>query len=199
MTELTGSIDVLETGPAPPDGICAPFSDTYQAIADSPDTWIEVVPNADEVEWERDIDSMLLSEALSALQAEGLEITPGDYSDMVTLAGPVDGLFLFSFAFDNGYQTNNPLSGVGSGYLTVDFGSTSTEYWGVVQAAVASVSAGTSSVITGTLQGEAAFLIFGEWQDTSTLSGRWYSSELSIGTGCSLLGRGSGTWTAVAP
>ena len=199
VVDLSGSITALEVGPAPPDGICAPFTDTYEPLLSNPDTWIELKPLPDAASWEVDGEGMLLARALETLRSDGLEITPGDYRDMVISPGPVDALFLFSFAFDNGYQSNRSLAGTNSAYQKVELGSTTTEHWGVFEAIPAAFSGGTSSLITGTFRGESAFVVQGEWHAPDRIGGSWFFNEIAIGAGCKLLSTGRGTWAAIAP
>ena len=199
VTELTGSISATETGPAPPEGLCAPFSETYEPVISSPDTWIELIPLASERMWESDIEAMLFQDALDALRAEGLDITPYGNDEVASLPGAADDLFVFSFAFDNGFQTNDSVIGTGTSYLTIELGSTSTEYWGVFDGTYDVVLGGVTSMISGVLSGKSAFKVQGSWQAPDRLTGSWLWSEFSEGTGCKLVGTGQGTWTAVAP
>ena len=132
--ELTGSITTTEEGPAPPAGICAPFSDTYEAAVDSGDTWVGLSATGESV-LDGGSSNDRLRAVLESLYEAGLNIiTFPDWEEPLPTDVPLDkapgAVFVFSFAFDNGYHSNQSLEGLGDPYLEITQRATITAYGG---------------------------------------------------------------------
>ena len=105
---------------------------------------------------------------------------------------------MFSFAFDNGYHSNQSLEGLGDPYLEITQRASITAYGGGFFESANRVRGWSSSSITGTLQGESIFVVEGALLAPDRMGGTWKFAESSRFGGCELRGHGSGYWLAEA-
>lgn len=198
VTKLTGAIQLVGTGPAPPQGICAPGTWTFTPVLDSSDTWVGLSDTGADVSG---VEMLQLIFAESDAPDFDIDVFPNPEQlepVMVGVAydGEPDAVFLFSFAFDNGYHSNSVLEGLDTFYLEIEQRATVTTYGGGLFGEEGLVRGWSSSTISGTAQGKGFFLVGGRLVGPDRLEGTWQYTISSSLADCEESGTGSGTWAA---
>lgn len=198
VTELTGAIQLVGTGPAPPQGICAPGSWTFSPVVDSPETWVGLSETGADFSG---VEMLQLIFAESGAPDFDIDVFPSPEQLEPVMAGVAydgepDGVFLFSFAFDNGYHSNGVLEGLDTFYLEIEQRATVTTYGGGLFGEEGLVRGWSSSTISGTAQGKGFFLVGGGLVAPNRMEGTWQYSLSSSLVDCAENGSGSGTWAA---
>ena len=178
VTELTGSITDERTGGGL-DILCDYYKETYQAILDSEDNYIELMMMA---------------------AAADVSDVPEGLVDINYLEG-IEGVFAFSFSFDNGYFTNRGVTALPSQVVyfelipqvwTFDLG-----YWGAGEIFAKNHNGSPGGGIN-------YFVVEGGFGSAEAISGTWtYFEKTALPEGvapeCESTAKGKGTWAAKGP
>lgn len=103
VTALTGAVVYATEGPAPPQGLCEPGSQTYRAIAEDSFIELAVLEHGN-----RPIVASRAEQELARVMNEFGELMPTERDLVAPVVDPAR-LFLFGFAFENGYHSNEVL------------------------------------------------------------------------------------------
>lgn len=176
MVEFTGSIEDERIGGGL-EILCDYFKTTYQADLESGDTYIRFL----EKKSDPDLGSI-----------------PQDLFDAMSSPGEGGGLFVFSFAFDNGYHTNQVLEGLG---VQAQYSQLIPEFWDFA------FGVWTEQGVEGEIQlgapggGNSEFIVTGQFVTEKRLEGTWSFEETTALPGgespeCNTAASGEGNWVA---
>ncbi len=211
VTELAGSITTINGGPAPPAGLCTQGEETVNAVRNDDMTFVEL----------GSIPDGLFRDFEFALESRHEETSaPPIPSPFPEVEAPTH-LFTFSFAFENGYHSNEALAAAGAfvsafpegrremvaeilfGELTDALPLPGRQRSYYAGAAGWSAEDSTGSVVAGSVQsqesfgsGLSRFLVLGNFNGPRELNGTWSFFEKADAFGCTKISRGEGTWAA---